>query len=103
MIDFATPITDYDGVPVKMGDKEMTLRDVSVMALVQGYDDERGLSGQERFERGRLAGAIHDAKEPMQLKSEEITLLKKVVGKAFTPMVVFRAYPLIDAAEKPAA
>lgn len=100
MIDFATVITDYDGNPVKQADKELTLRDLSIMALVTPFDDERSLPATDRFERGRLASVIHDAKEPITLKSQEVTMLKLVVGKAFTPLVVFRAFPLIDAAEK---
>lgn len=103
MIDFSTVITDYDNNPVKQNDKELTLRDVSVMALITPYQDEQNLTATERFERGRLANVIHDAKEPISLKSQEVTTLKAVVGKAFSPLVVFRAFPLIDAAEKPAA
>jgi hypothetical protein len=34
--------------------------------------------------------------------AEDVTLLKKLIGKAYGPLIVFRAWPLLDAAETPA-
>jgi hypothetical protein len=101
MIDFATVLTGYDGGAISDGSEPQTpftLGSAAVRALVIPYDDERTLSPEDKFKRGELAARIHAATS-LSLKSEEITLLKKLIGKAYSPLIVFRAWPLLDAAE----
>ena len=101
MIDFTTVISDLDGGAISDGSEArmpFTLGSAAVRALVIPYEDERNLSPEEKFKRGELAARIHAATS-LCLKSEEITLLKKLIGKAYGPLIVFRAWPLLDAAE----
>jgi len=103
MIDFTTALNDLDGAAISDGTDAktpFTLGDAAVRALVISYDDERSLSPEEKFKRGELAARIHNA-TALSLKSEEITLLKNLIGKAYSPLIVFRAWPLLDAAETP--
>jgi hypothetical protein len=99
MIDFSTAITDFDGNPVKESDKEVTLRVLSVGALSSSFPDETSLSATDKFKRGDLASKIYNSTEPMVLKSEDVTILKTVIGKAYGPYVVYKAYQLLDAGE----
>jgi hypothetical protein len=110
MIDFTTALNDLDGAAISDGTETkaaFTLGSAAVRALVIPYEDERNLSPEEKFKRGELASRIHSAgvgaaaTGRISLKSEEITLLKKLIGKAYSPLIVFRAWPLLDAAETP--
>jgi hypothetical protein len=103
MIDFTVTLNDLDGAAISDGTEAkvpFTLGSAAVRALVIPYEDERNLSPDEKFRRGELAARIHNAIS-LGLKSEEITLLKKLIGKAYSPLIVFRAWPLLDAAEAP--
>jgi hypothetical protein len=101
MIDFAAPLNDYDGNAISDGTEAkapFTLGVAAVRALVVPHEDERNLSPEDKFKRGELASRIHN-NPALSLKSEEVTLLKKLIGKAYSPLIVFRAWPLLDAAE----
>ena len=104
MIDFTAVLNDLDGAAISDGGETksaFTLGSAAVRALVIPYEDERNLSPEEKFKRGELAARIHGATS-LSLKAEDVTLLKKLIGKAFGPLIVFRAWPLLDAAETPA-
>jgi hypothetical protein len=103
MIDFSKSLMDYEGRPLSAdvnSEEHLTLGAASIRALVVNYDDERNLSPQDKFKRGELAHRIHNA-TTLELKSDEITLIKNLIGKAYGPLVIFRAWPLLDAAETP--
>jgi hypothetical protein len=100
MIDFSTTITDFEGKTVKDNEQEVTLRLLSVGALSATYQDEQNLSPTDKFKRGDLATKIYNSTEPVALKSEDVTMLKTVIGKAYGPLIVYKAYQLLDAGEK---
>ncbi len=104
MIDFTVALSDLDGVAISDGGDAkapFTLGAAAVRALVISYEDERNLSPEEKFKRGELATRIYGATS-LSLKAEDVTLLKRLIGKAYGPLIVFRAWPLLDAAETPA-
>lgn len=104
-IDFSAKVLDFEGGPVKSSTEEkaedLTLRLACVRALVIPYEDERNLSAEDKFKRGELAAKIYAANEPTELKVEDVATLKKLIGKAFSPLIIYRIWPLLDAAENP--
>jgi len=100
MIDFNVTIKDLDGNSFKDDSKEVTLKQLVVTALSAQFQDEQNLTADKKFKRGSLAYDIHKSTEPMKLKSEDITTIKEVVGKAYSPLFVFCIYPLLDEGEK---
>lgn len=105
MIDFSEELKGLDGQTLMEAGKDgktepLTLRSVSVFALIMAYEDERNLAATTKFERGLLAQRIHSAKKPMKLKADEVKTVKDLVGKAFGAMVVLAAWPLLDPAER---
>jgi len=76
-------------------EKEVDLKMVCTTALLGSYGDER-IDGYEKSERGGLAQEIYNAIQEIDLSSEQITLLKMVIGKAFGPLVVSKAYEILD-------
>lgn len=104
--DFTAPILDFDNAPASACPpsepacgKVLTLSDVAVASLMGAFPDERDLSGDEKIKRFALAMRVRNAKDAT-LTAEEISLLKKLIGKAYGPLVVGRAYPMIDPGEK---
>ena len=83
-------------LPQVPGTEDMTLKEVCLAALQANFDDEKQLSATEKVARYSLATDIFKAKGSIELASEEITLLKKLIGKGFTVLIVGQAYELLD-------
>jgi len=110
-VDFSQPILDDEGKPIctlrgdelKAGeecptDKVFTLGFAARAALYSNFADEQNISGEERAKRGDLARDIRaaTARGDFKLKVEDLALIKKLIGKAYGPMVVSGAWRLLD-------
>jgi hypothetical protein len=95
-IDFDAAITDLDGKPEMLdGGRTMTLRIASEVALLSNFPDEPALATEAKSERFWLAERIHRP-GAADLSAEEVALLKRLIGKAYPPLVVGRAIQLLD-------
>src|SRR5262249_33931299 len=94
-IDFSAVIKDLDGAPVKDGDKDATLGRVACTALLASYADEQNLPAEDKVRRFRLAEIAAKGGEGGG-KGEDAALIKQLIGKAFGPPVVARAYDIIE-------
>lgn len=97
-IDFTQLLTGPDEKPLPSQDPKKagtTLLDVSVLALEAQFDDEKGLPDMEKFKLDELARKIYREKM-VALPVEDITLIKKRIGKAYGPMIVGAAWRLLD-------
>ena len=99
------PVIDDTACPADAAGKrpcmsEVTLADVSVRALMAVAQDEATLAGEEKFKRFSLAMRIKDGGK-IDLSAEDTAMLKKLIGKLYAPLVVGRAFPLLDPAEVP--
>jgi hypothetical protein len=81
----------------------LTLRRAAAHALFYGrYPGEENLAGDIRWARGRLAERIRD--EPnITLSVEEIAVVKKLMGRFYSPLVVAQAYEILDPGAMPPA
>lgn len=102
MIDFTTVLTNLDGSPIIDGREgaegkpiELTLSRAAVNALLADYADERGLAGEEKLKRAQLADKVYQ-KKAVELTAEQTALVKKLIAKAYTPLVVLRAWAALD-------
>ena len=75
----------------------LTLRMALCNALMGQYKGEETLSGTEKVKRWRLAQDVHSKDEPY-LTSEQTTMAKELIAKAYTPVVVGPAWELLDPA-----
>ena len=89
-IDFSAAIKDFDGDAVKDGDKEATLGRVACTALLASYADEQNLPAEDKVKRFRLA-EIAAKGGAQEMKVDDVALMKKLIGKAFAPLIVGRA------------
>lgn len=75
--------------------KPFTLRFACTRALSAVYRDEQGVSGDKKFERGVLALKIHND-DTVDLKAEEIAMVKKLVAKMYGPIVILQVHNLLE-------
>jgi len=79
--------------------RKVTLGMIVSKALFASYPDEQQLPADEKWNRAALAMRVRDGKD-VKLTVEEIALIKKLVGKAYSPLLVYRAFTLLDPGQK---
>ena len=87
-------IKTREDVDMKIGDKAASLRECAIEALLAIYPEEK-LIGVESAKRYDLYKKI-DVSGDVDLTSEEITLIKTLVGKCYPPLVVGQFYKMIE-------
>lgn len=105
-INFTQVIKDQDDQPLQdyitmqtNGNKEITLtlgRAVSHSLMTQDQNEQ--ISAEDKFNRGMLAFKIRDCAD-CEVKAEDIVLMKKQLGKLYSPIVIYRAFPMLDSSE----
>lgn len=107
-IDFSKPILGLDGVPLKVqdldGHPDFTIRDACVNALLSdrpasGRPDEPKIDGKEKVRRFRLAQKIYGCKEPINLESDDIVLLKNKIAEVYPTLTTARAWEILEGLE----
>ena len=84
-------LTDRKGSPIKNQDGEdTTLEMIAYSALINMTPQEANLGRDDRLKRGRLAQRICIIAQDgiLDLKAEEITLIKQCIGASYGPWVV---------------
>ncbi len=93
-------ILDLDGKPIpidgenKGEEKFLTLKIVCLNSLFFN-DKEKIVAGEEKLKRYVLGMKIN-VEENVELIAEEIVLLKKLIGEYQPPLIVGRAYDLLE-------
>lgn len=101
-VDFATPIKTIDGTEMRKEDKSiLTINEVTQNALLASYPDEQNLSGEEKVRRWVLAMKIDRQRKNPDLTADEIALIKKLIAKAYNPLIVGQSWSLLDPASVP--
>ena len=91
-INFNQPIKNIQGEEIK----DLTLKTVSVEALLATFSDEQSLSGEEKAKRYVLATRIYANSEELDLTVEEISKIKQLIGKGYGPLVVGQAWEILE-------
>lgn len=90
-INFNQPIKNLQGEEIK----DVTLKSVSVEALLAMFEDERSLSGNEKAERYVLATRIY-ANNLLDLTVEEVAKVKHLIGKGYGALIVGQAWEMLE-------
>jgi len=95
-IDFSKKFKNFNGEILKdsQSQKELTLLDICVESLM-AIDPKEPIDGSEKVKRYNLACDIH-SKRKDSLLAEEIVLLKDLIGKYFTTIIVGQAVPMLE-------
>ncbi|KKN85538.1 hypothetical protein LCGC14_0278610 [marine sediment metagenome] len=92
-INFSVVLTKLEGGPLKDDKNEdLTLASAAKQALLV-LDEKQ--TGEKKYEHYCLATKVAGGGE-VTLKSEEITMIKEVIGKYMYPIVVGQAWDLLE-------
>ena len=97
---------EQDGVDEKGQPKfkdlgPFTIRKICTDALIGLYQDEEKLGAKIKAARGWLAMRIHNHKETtIELTADDITMLKDLVAKRYTPLIIAQTWEILDPASK---
>jgi hypothetical protein len=90
--DFSAPILKIDGTEY---DDKANLATVSFMALTAQVPGDERMTGEQKLRQYKLAHLVHRG-GVQEVSAEDVTLLKERIGKAFSVMVVGKAYELLE-------
>ena len=96
---FDAEIKDLKSVPIPMegGDgRSMTLRDLAERALLEVLPSEQSLPADQKIARWRIFTKVSGGAAFDSLPTEDRAVIKELIGKVFTTLVVGRAYDIID-------
>lgn len=95
-VDFREKLLSLKDIPLKDGNEELTLGLVCINILLANLPSEKEIDGKEKFKRFKLAQKIDKADNKITINAEEVVLLKNLIGKAYSPLVVGRAYQILE-------
>lgn len=98
-INFNVPLKNIAGKTLKNEGKDITLKDVSINALLGNYQDEK-IDGNEKLKRFMLAMKISEAKDELELENDDITLVRDLIAKGYSTLVTARAWQIVDPHKK---
>jgi len=114
IIDFKKELLDLEDNPITQnkfgkpnengnvkyeGQETITLGLIALSSLLNLSEKDKSLSGKERFERYQLSVKIQKSmtdNEPLEMVSEEITLIKEQIGDKNEPLKVGPAWDLLE-------
>ena len=76
--------------------RALFLGSAAMNGLVMQFQDEHGLSGEEKLKRWELALRIKRATGPIEVSAEEVTMIKKVIAKAYAAIVSGQAWQMLE-------
>lgn len=99
IIDFSVTLIGIDGKPINDGAKNVTLKDVALIALVQDSEDTSKTEHvEQRMKRMNLAQTIYDTEDghDLNLNVEEVALIKQRIPHFFRTPIMFAAFKAIE-------
>ncbi len=99
-INIHAPFKNLDGTIMTNNDKELQLKDVLVESLLAAFKDEETLTGEEKAKRYQLAMSVYNTNGEeglnFDMKVEDVAMVKKLIGKAYLPLIVGQAYEMLS-------
>ena len=99
-IDFTKPVLDLDDKPIEVEGKSgtvFTLKSACTQALMaQQPGAAAPLSIDESMAKYLLALKIHKSSAAIDLKAEEVVLLKRNIAGVYGPLIVGRACEMLE-------
>ena len=106
-IDFSIVLKDLRGDPLKDAEGKdtwsadmLTLGSVAANALLAPAGQGEKLTGQVQLYRFQLATRIFAATEPLDLKAEDVVVIKNQIAANYLPLASGQAWEIIERAEK---
>ena len=84
------------------GQEPLTLRSVLVNSLLNPANEDEKTKGEAKLVRWELARAVFASPGPISIGNSDIAMLKTLVNKVFTALVVGQVYEMLDRKTAPA-
>jgi hypothetical protein len=97
IVNFNEPITNLNGETLEDEGGEITLGRVASNALLASFPDEKDVSGETKAKRFKIAMKAQEGQ--VDVSVEDVAEIKKLVGKAYGPLVVGRVYDILEGAK----
>lgn len=95
-INFNVEFKTLKGESLKDRDnKVLKLYDVCTTALLFN-DEKENIEGKEKVRRFKLAQKIYGVKEPISIEVEDVALMKELVAKVYSTLIVGQAWELLE-------
>lgn len=94
-VNFDTILKNLKDEDIKDGEEKLTLKSAAINALMLPYQDELNLKGEEKLKRFTIAQKIQAGGE-VELPVEEVAKVKELIGKLYNPLIVGRAWALLE-------
>jgi len=98
-INFKVKLKNLAGKTLKDGDKDVTLKDVSINALLGNYKNEN-INGNEKLKRFMLATRISEATGEIELENDDVKLVKDMIAKGYSTLITARTWQILDPHKK---
>lgn len=86
-------LKDFKGNDLKEGETPVNLKNIITGALLM---PEENVSGQKKADRYFLAQRVENSGDKADLKAEEISEIKELIGKFYAPIIVGQAYEILE-------
>ena len=89
--------------PLEEGEEErkpFLMRTVCVNALLEPNQDDKNLNGEKKAKSYHLAMEIYKTKGKIDLSIDDIKLLKDLIGRMPSPLIVGQAFDILDPPKK---
>lgn len=84
-----------DGRPLKEEGHDFTMKKACINSLMMNVPNER-IDGMEKVRRAVLAEDIYKAEKEIDLKIDDIKMLKDLIAQFGSPLVVKQAWDILD-------
>ena len=94
--------SDITSPPEEGGEerKPFLMRTVCINALLEPRPEDKNLTGEKKVKRYHLAMEIYKTKGKIDLSIDDIKLLKDLIGKMPSPLIVGQAFNILDPPKK---
>jgi hypothetical protein len=90
-------LKNFKGEELTEGNNPINLKDVITGALLM---PEEATDGKEKAARYFMAQRVENSGDNWETTAEEITKVKELVGKFYTPIIVGQAYEILEGEDK---
>ena len=93
-INFQEQLVSFTGEGLKEGDQVITLGLIACNALMNSTEEK--MQGDEKVRRFDLATVIYASTEAVDMKVEDVALIKKLIGEMYGPVIVGPTWKMLD-------
>lgn len=93
--DLSKEVVNYKGEAIKNADGKVVILKESILSALLSIDTRKEVPGEEKYNLYKLAAKC-DVDELVELKAEEVSKIKDLVGKVYSPVAVGAIWEMME-------